>query len=423
MLQDIMPGTEASLMEKQRVGYIGFDPTAPSLTVGNLVAIMLLWHFQHCGHKPIVVMGGATGMIGDPSGKADERKLLTYEVIQENLAAQKKQFLKFLDFESGSGAAELVNNYDWYKDTNVLDFLRDVGKHLTVNYMMAKDSVKSRLETGLSFTEFSYQLLQGYDFQYLYQEKGCTLQMGGSDQWGNITAGTELIRRMGGGEAFALTTPLLVKSDGTKFGKSEQGNIWLDPNLTSPYQFYQFWINTPDLDASKYIRYFSIKSREEIEAIEKEQELAPHTRVLQKNLAEELTIRVHSLEELEKAQKASDLLFGNQTGPESLGFLNSLSDKEILDIFAGVPNFRLSRSEFLEFPEGIPVLELLAVKTEVFPSKGEARKMIAGGGVMLNKVKPGSDADKIQKSQLIKDQYILVQKGKKNYFLLQFIHE
>jgi len=423
MLQDIMPETEAKLMEKPSVGYIGFDPTAPSLTVGNLVAIMLLRIFQDCGHTPIVVMGGATGMIGDPSGKADERKLLTYEVIQENLASQKKQFLKFLNFETGPNKAEIVNNYDWYKDTNVLDFLRDVGKHLTVNYMMAKDSVKSRLETGLSFTEFSYQLLQGYDFYYLHKEKGCTLQMGGSDQWGNITAGTELIRRMGGGEAFALTTPLLVKADGTKFGKSEQGNIWLDPKLTSPFQFYQFWINTADQEANKYLKYFSTRNREEIEALEAEHEKAPHIRILQKALAEELTVRAHSQEALNTALKATELLFGNASGQESLGFLNTLAQEEILEIFSGVPNYTLKDSLFEEKPEGIPVLELLATHTDIFPSKGEAKKMMAGGGIMLNKIKPSGEDYKISPELLIQNRYMLVQKGKKNYFLIQFIHE
>lgn len=422
MLQDIMPETEVCLLEKPSVGYIGFDPTAPSLTVGNLVAIMLLRHFQDCGHKPIVVMGGATGMIGDPSGKADERKLLTYEVIQENLDSQRKQFLKFLDFDSKVNAAEIVNNYDWYKDTHVLDFLRDVGKHLTVNYMMAKDSVKTRLETGLSFTEFSYQLLQGYDFYYLYKEKGCTLQMGGSDQWGNITAGTELIRRMGGGEAFALTTPLLVKADGTKFGKSEQGNIWLDPKLTSPFQFYQFWINTADQEASKYLRYFSIKSRKEIEALEAEHNYAPHTRILQKTLAEELTTRVHSTQALTTALKATELLFGNSTGIESLNFLHTLPDYEILEIFSGVPNYSLDSTLIEEKSEGIPILEVLANLTDIFSSKGEAKKMIAGGGVMLNKIKPSGDDFTLTSSLLIQNRYLLVQKGKKNYFLVQFIH-
>jgi len=420
MVQDIMPGTEEALMKKPGVGYIGFDPTAPSLTVGNLVALMLLKHFQNCGHKPIVVMGGATGMIGDPSGKAEERKLLSLEKIHDNLTKQKAQFLKFLDFEEGPHQAEIVNNYDWFKNTSLLDFLRDVGKHLTINYMIAKDSVKSRLETGLSFTEFSYQLLQGYDFFHLFQEKNCILQMGGSDQWGNITAGTELIRRMAGGEAFAITTPLLTKSDGTKFGKSEQGNIWLDPELTSPYQFYQFWINTPDIEAGKYLRYFTLLSQDEILNLENEHEKSPHLRLIQKALAEELTIRVHHVKALETAQKASDLLFGNTSGKESLDFLKTLSQKELLEIFSGVPQFTLSHDLWSSGDEGIRIQDLLAQYTQVFPSKGEAKKMIAGGGLSLNKEKIQEDQYLVKKEDLIQGQYLVVQKGKKNYYLILF---
>jgi len=408
------------LMKKPGVGYIGFDPTAPSLTVGNLVALMLLKHFQNCGHKPIVVMGGATGMIGDPSGKAEERKLLSLEKIHDNLTKQKAQFLKFLDFEEGPHQAEIVNNYDWFKNTSLLDFLRDVGKHLTINYMIAKDSVKSRLETGLSFTEFSYQLLQGYDFFHLFQEKNCILQMGGSDQWGNITAGTELIRRMAGGEAFAITTPLLTKSDGTKFGKSEQGNIWLDPELTSPYQFYQFWINTPDIEAGKYLRYFTLLSQDEILNLENEHEKSPHLRLIQKALAEELTIRVHHVKALETAQKASDLLFGNTSGKESLDFLKTLSQKELLEIFSGVPQFTLSHDLWSSGDEGIRIQDLLAQYTQVFPSKGEAKKMIAGGGLSLNKEKIQEDQYLVKKEDLIQGQYLVVQKGKKNYYLILF---
>lgn len=426
MIQDIMPGTEGNLMEGMKVGYIGFDPTAPSLTVGNLVALMLLKHFQDCGHKPIVVMGGATGMIGDPSGKAEERKLLSPGVIQENLEHQKEQFLKFLNFEEKENSAEIVNNYDWFKNTSLLDFLRDVGKHLTVSYMLAKDSVKSRLEGGLSFTEFSYQLLQGYDFYHLYENKKCTLQMGGSDQWGNITAGTELIRRMGGGEAFALTTPLLTKADGTKFGKSEKGNIWLDPKLTSPYQFYQFWINTPDLEASKYLRYFTTLNQESIVALEKEHLETPHQRILQKALAEELTIRVHSKNDLDRAIKASELLFGNSSGEESIQFLKNLTELELADYFLDVFEAENDKGQDDVGPSfmntnNLPISILdLVLKYEIFPSKSEARKMILGGGISINKVKQTDENKKMDKEDFLHGSYLLLQKGKKNYFLLKW---
>ncbi len=426
MIQDRIPGVESHLKESSRIGYIGFDPTAKSLTVGNLVALMLLKHFQECGHKPIIVMGGATGMIGDPSGKAEERKLLSLEIIQENLHHQEKQFRKFLDFEEVNNKAEIVNNFDWYKGMGVLDFLRDIGKHLTINYMLAKDSVKSRLETGLSFTEFSYQLLQGYDFYFLNKKMDCTLQMGGSDQWGNITSGTELIRRMGGEEAFAITTPLLTKSDGTKFGKSESGNIWLDSELTTPFQFYQFWINVPDIEAGKYLRYFTTLTKTEIEDLELKHALAPHTRILQKTLGEYLTSIVHSNEDLETAQKASDLLFGNKSGKENLEFLKGLDPRDIKKIFKEVPTLYFP---LLDFGSGYSILNLLTEdilfkeeKNEgiIFKSKTEAKKLIAGGGLSINFEKVVDENLSIRREDLIHHQFLMVQKGKKNFYLLIF---
>ncbi len=414
MLHDIMPGTEALLNSGMVNGYIGFDPTADSLGVGNLVQIMTLLHFQRAGHKPFALIGGATGMVGDPSGKSQERNLLNEEALNHNLSCQKKQLEKFLDFGCGPCSAEIVNNYDWFKDFSFLDFIRDVGKHISVNYMLAKDSVKSRLENGMSFTEFSYQLVQGYDFYYLWKNRGIKLQMGGSDQWGNIVTGTELIRRKDGGEAFALTTPLIKKADGTKFGKSEGGNVWLDPKKTSPYQFYQFWLNSSDEDVKKYIRIFTVRSKEEIETLEAEHLLAPHNRILQKELAHDITIRVHSEEEYNAAVEASELLFGKGTTDS----LKKLSEEMLLSVFDGVPQFDVSRTEL---EAGIPIVDLLAEKTKVFPSKGEARKMLQGGGVFINKEKIESPELVINTANLLNNRYILAQKGKKNYFLLKVV--
>jgi tyrosyl-tRNA synthetase len=411
MIHDVMPGTEEQLNKGMTAGYIGFDPTASSLHIGNLAAIMLLKHFQLAGHKPIALVGGATGMVGDPSGKSEERNLLDEETLRFNQEAIKKQLSKFLDF-SGENAAELVNNYDWFKNFGFLEFLRDVGKHLTVNYMMAKDSVKKRLETGISFTEFSYQLLQGYDYMYLYKNKGCKLQMGGSDQWGNITSGTELIRRMEGGEAFALTAPLITKADGSKFGKSEGGNVWLDPEFTSPYKFYQFWLNVPDADAPKLIRIFTLLGKEEIEALEQEQVTDPGRRPLQRTLAKEVTTMVHSEKDYEAAVQASEILFGKSTNEA----LQGLSEKMFLEVFEGVPQVAVTREALQESKD---IVELLAVTTAsaIFPSKGEARKMIQAGGVSINKNKADLDVDP-SSLELLQNKYLLVQKGKKNYFLL-----
>jgi tyrosyl-tRNA synthetase len=413
MLHDIMPGTEEELNKKMTSGYIGFDPTADSLHVGHLTQIMTLIHFQRAGHKPVALVGGATGMVGDPSGKSAERNLLSEEVLNHNVICLESQLKKFLDFNCGSNSAEMVNNYDWFKNFSFLDFIRDVGKHLTINYMMAKDSVKKRLEgeTGMSFTEFSYQLVQGYDFYYLWKEKNCQVQMGGSDQWGNIVTGTELIRRKGSGSAFAITTQLIKKADGTKFGKTESGAVWLDPAKTSPYKFYQFWLNTTDSDAKSWIRIFTLKSQSEIEALEKEHDLAPHLRILQKALAEEITIRTHSQEALQTALKTSDFLFGNGT----LEFLNSLSKEAVLEVFDGLPQFTISKAEL---SAGINATDLLAEKTSVFPSKGEARKMISGGGVSINKEKIADPALILTTESLINGEFLVAQKGKKNYFLI-----
>jgi tyrosyl-tRNA synthetase len=413
MLHDIMPGTEELLNKGMVSGYIGFDPTADSLHVGSLAQIMTLIHFQRAGHKPYALVGGATGMVGDPSGKSAERNLLSEDVLQKNLAGIKAQLEKFLDFDCGSNSAQMVNNYDWFKDFTFLDFIREVGKHITVNYMMAKDSVKKRLEgeTGMSFTEFTYQLVQGYDFYYLWKNENCALQMGGSDQWGNIVTGTELVRRKGAGEAFALTTQLIKKSDGSKFGKSEGGNIWLDAAKTSPYKFYQFWLNTSDEDAKAYIRIFTLFDEQAIKAIEAEQEAAPHLRAIQKALAKDITIRVHGEAEYEKAIKSSEFLFGN-TGIE---FLNELSDDEVIGLFEGVPNFTVGLSDV---QHGINAVDLLAANTSVFPSKGEAKKMIQGGGAAINKVKIPSAETVYNADSLISGKFLVVQKGKKNYFLL-----
>ncbi len=411
MLQDMMPGTDELLKKGPVKGYIGFDPTSDSLGVGNLVQVMILLHFQRCGHQPVALVGGATGMVGDPSGKSAERNLLSEEILNANLQGQKKQLEKFLDFTAGPTQASIVNNYDWFKNFNFLDFIRDVGKHITVNYMMAKDSVKSRLESGLSFTEFSYQLVQGYDFYYLWKHQGLKLQMGGSDQWGNITTGTELIRRMEGGEAFALTTPLIKKADGTKFGKTESGNIWLDPKKTSPYKFFQFWLNSSDEDSKNYIRIFTTKSQEEVLALEAEHNIAPNQRLLQKAIAKEVTIRVHSENDYNAAVEASEILFGN--APTEA--LSKLDEETLLSVFEGVPQMQISRDELAA---GISVIELLSDKSNVFPSRGEARKLIQGGGVSINKQKL-TDVNATQNIVgLLQNKYLLVQKGKKNYYLL-----
>ncbi len=411
MLQDIMPGTEELLNKGMVSGYIGFDPTADSLGVGNLVQIMSLLHFQKAGHQPIALVGGATGMVGDPSGKSQERNLLNEEVLHYNQECQQKQLEKILDFDCGKNSAQIVNNYSWFKNFSFLDFIRDVGKHISINYMMAKDSVKSRLESGMSFTEFSYQLVQGYDFYYLWKNQGVKLQMGGSDQWGNIVTGTELIRRIDGGEAFALTTPLIKKADGTKFGKTESGNVWLDPKRTSPYKFYQFWLNASDEDAKTYIRIFTLLRKEEVEALETEHDKAPHLRALQKALAKDITVRVHSIDDYNAAIEASEILFGNSTTEALL----KLDEETLLSVFDGVPQMKIVRVDLVN---AMNVVDLLAEKTNVFPSKGEARKMILGGGVSINKTKIADANQLINGDSLLNGKYILVQKGKKNYFLL-----
>ncbi|WP_158827976.1 tyrosine--tRNA ligase [Mucilaginibacter lacusdianchii] len=413
MLHDIMPGTEELLNKGTTSGYIGFDPTADSLHVGHLTQIMTLIHFQRAGHKPFALVGGATGMVGDPSGKSQERNLLSEDVLQHNLQSIQAQLEKFLDFDSGANSAQMVNNYDWFKDFSFLNFIRDVGKHITVNYMMAKDSVKNRLsgDTGMSFTEFTYQLVQGYDFYYLWKHHNCALQMGGSDQWGNIVTGTELIRRKDAGEAFALTTQLIKKADGTKFGKTESGAVWLDTARTTPYQFYQFWLNASDADVKKFIRIFTLLDRETIEALEVEHDAAPHQRALQKALAKDITIRVHGEQAFDKAIKSSEFLFGN-TGIE---FLSELNDNEVIGLFEGVPNFKINKAEL---EQGIAVLDLLAAKTTVFPSKSEAKKTIQGGGAAINKSKIASPEAVYNADALINGKFIVAQKGKKNYFLI-----
>lgn len=413
MLQDIMPGTEELLNKEKVSGYIGFDPTGDSLHVGHLTQIMTLIHFQNAGHKPIALVGGATGMIGDPSFKSAERNLLDEETLRYNVECLKKQLSKFLNFGDGENDAKMVNNYDWFKDFKFLDFIRDVGKLITVNYMMAKDSVKKRLEgeNGLSFTEFTYQLIQGYDFYYLWKHHNCKIQMGGSDQWGNIVTGAELIRRQDQGQAYALTTQLIKKADGQKFGKTESGAVWLDPKKTSPFKYYQFWLNTTDDDAKNWIKIFTLKTKEEIDAIIAEHEAAPHLRVVQKALAKDITIRTHSMEAYETAVKTSEFLFGNG----SLEFLAGLDHEGVLEVFDGVPQFTVSKTEL---EAGINILELLAVKTQVFPSKGEAKKMLVGGGVSLNKVKLNDIEKTVNTSDLINDRYLVAQKGKKNYFLI-----
>ncbi|MBB2151580.1 tyrosine--tRNA ligase [Pedobacter gandavensis] len=413
MLQDIMPGTEEKLNEGMTSGYIGFDPTADSLHVGHLTQIMTLIHFQRAGHKPYALVGGATGMVGDPSGKSDERNLQTEDMVEHNLAGMRKQLSKFLTFEDAGNGAVMVNNNDWFKDMNLFTFIRDVGKHITVNYMMAKDSVKRRLEgdSGLSFTEFCYQLIQGFDFYYLWKHHNCLVQMGGSDQWGNIVTGTELIRRKDAGTAFAVTTKLIKKADGTKFGKTESGAVWLAPEKTSPYKFYQFWLNASDDDTKKWIRIFTLKTQEEIEALEVEHDAAPHLRILQKALAEDITVRTHSVEALETAIKTSEFLFGNG----SLDFFKTLNETQVLEIFEGIPQFEISKNDLIL---GIDAATLLAEKATVFASKGEAKKLIQGGGVSVNREKLKDAAEVIGAEHLLNDQFIIVQKGKKNYFLL-----
>lgn len=411
MLHDIMPETEELLNKEIVKAYIGFDPTADSLGIGNMVQVMTLMHFQRCGHQPIALVGGATGMVGDPSGKSAERNMLSEEDLNYNLACQKKQIERFLDFNCGENSAEIVNNYDWFKDISFLGFIRDVGKYITVNYMLAKDSVKNRLENGMSFTEFSYQLVQGYDFYYLWKNKGVKLQLGGSDQWGNIVTGTELIRKKEGGEAFAITTQLIKKADGTKFGKTESGNIWLDAKKTSPYKFYQFWLNASDEDVKNWIRVFSLKNKEEIEAMETEHNTAPHLRILQKSLAEEITERVHSKQDLEQAIKSSEILFGKAT-KENLVQLNEI---EIQDIFDGVPTFKIAKNKI---ENGINIQDLLAVDTTILPSKGEAKKMVQANAIAINMEKFSDLNGMITTENLVNQKFIVVKKGKKEFSLI-----
>ena len=419
MIQDIMPETEQHLMEGLRAAYVGIDPTADSLHIGHLVGVMMLRHFQNCGHKPYALVGGATGMIGDPSGKSAERNLLTEEVLAHNIKGIQKQLAKFLDFESKApNRAELVNNYDWMKEFSFLSFIRDIGKHITVNYMMAKDSVKKRFDPnentdGMSFTEFSYQLLQGYDFLHLYRQKELTLQMGGSDQWGNITTGTELIRRIAGGKAYALTCPLITKADGTKFGKSEGGNVWLDAEKTSPYKFYQYWINVSDEDAQRYIKIFTMLSREEIEQLISEHQAAPHLRVLQNKLAEELTTLVHGREELQKAQKASQILFGNSTSDD----LRQLDAKTFLEVFDGVPQAEVTRTEIVA---GLDMIAALSAKTGFIASNSEARRALKEKSIAVNKEKV-EESYIIGEKDIIDDKFVLLQRGKKNYFVIVIV--
>jgi tyrosyl-tRNA synthetase len=413
MIHDVMPGTEEQLNKETTSGYIGFDPTSDSLGVGNMVQIMTLLHFQKCGHKPFALVGGATGMVGDPSGKSQERNLLSEDILTHNLQCQKKQLEKFLDFNCGANAAEIVNNYDWFKNFSFLDFIRDVGKHITINYMMTKDSVKNRMDSGMSFTEFSYQLVQGYDFYYLYQNKNCKLQMGGSDQWGNIVTGTELIRRKSGGEAYALTTPLITKADGTKFGKTEGGNVWLDPKKTSPYKFYQFWLNASDEDVTKYIRIFTLFTKEEIESMEAGHMKNPQLRALQKTLAKDITIRVHSLDDYNSAVEASEILFGKSTTET----LKKIDEDTLLSVFEGVPMSDISKNDLTA---GIPVIDFLSEKTSITTSKSEARRMLKEGSISINKAKV-DEGYSVSANDLLNQKYILVQKGKKNYCLVKAV--
>ena len=410
MVHDIMPGTEEALNKKVSAGYIGFDPTADSLHVGHLVQIMTLVHFQRAGHKPFALVGGATGMVGDPSGKSKERNLLDADTLNHNVACVKEQLEKFLDFNCGENSAEMVNNFDWFKEMSFLDFIRDVGKHISISYMMAKDSVKSRLETGLSFTEFSYQLVQGYDFYYLNQHKNCIVQLGGSDQWGNIVTGTELIRRKSGGEAYAVTTPLIKKADGTKFGKTESGSVWLDPERTSPYEFYQFWLNASDADAGNYVRIFTLLSKEQIEALEEVHNEVPHLRQLQKAIAEDITRRVHGEEALQTAIAASNILFGKSTADD----LKTLSEKDFFSIFDGVPQATLSREEF---GQGISIVDALCGKTGFLSSNSEAKRELKSNAIAVNKEKIGEDFV-LTSAHLINSKYALIGKGKKTNYIL-----
>ena len=413
MIHDIMPGTEEQLQKEMTSAYIGFDPTADSLHIGSLVQIMTLVHLQRSGHKPFALVGGATGMVGDPSGKSKERNLLSADILEHNLKCVQKQLACFLDFNCGENSAEIVNNLDWFKGFGFLDFIRDVGKHISINYMMAKDSVKSRLETGMSFTEFTYQLVQGYDFYHLYTKYNCKIQLGGSDQWGNIVTGTELIRRKARGEAFAITTPLIKKADGTKFGKTEGGNVWLDSERTSPYKFYQYWLNASDEDAKNYIKIFTLMPKVEIDALIVDHEEAPHLRVLQKTLGKDVTIRVHGEAAYHRAIEASEILFGKDTAEQ----LKNIEERDLLDIFEGVPQFDISKSDLVS---GIQIIDLLAQKSQVFQSNGEARRMLQSNAVSINKLKVGADKV-IGVDDLLNGKYILVQKGKKNYFLLKVV--
>lgn len=410
MIHDMMPGTEEALNKKVSSGYIGFDPTADSLHVGHLVQIMTLVHFQRAGHKPYALVGGATGMVGDPSGKSQERNLLDAETLNHNVACVKGQLEKFLDFNAGDNSAEMVNNYDWFRDMSFLDFIRDVGKHISVNYMMAKDSVKKRLETGMSFTEFSYQLVQGYDYYHLNKHHNCIIQLGGSDQWGNIVTGTELIRRKSGGQAYAVTTPLIKKADGTKFGKTEGGSVWLDPERTSPYEFYQFWLNSSDADSVNYIRIFTLRSKEQIEELEKEHAEAPHLRILQKAIAEDITTRVHGEEALSTAIAASNILFGKSTADD----LRKLSEKDFFAIFDGVPQATVTRADF---GDAMSIVDALGAKTNFLSSNGEARRELKANAISVNKEKVGEDFQ-LTSAHLINDKYVLLGKGKKNNYIL-----
>jgi tyrosyl-tRNA synthetase len=418
MIHDVMPGADEHLMEQMRSAYVGFDPTADSLHIGNLVPIMLLAHYQRCGHKPVALVGGATGMIGDPSGKSSERNLLDEATLRHNQESIKKQLAHFLDFESkANNAALLVNNYDWMKEFSFLEFIRDVGKHITVNYMMSKDSVKNRISSesseGMSFTEFTYQLVQGYDFLHLYKENNCTIQMGGSDQWGNITTGTELIRRIGNGKGYAITCPLITKSDGSKFGKSEGGNVWLDANRTSPYKFYQYWLNSSDEDAEKYIKIFTFLTKDEIDTIIKVHKEAPHLRTLQKRLAEEITTMVHSKDDFENAEKASNILFSKTFKSD----IKSLNEKLFLDVFEGVPQAEISKSDF---SEGLDMIAALSAKTNFLNSNGEARRALKENSISVNKEKVTEDYI-LSSNDLINDRYIIINKGKKNTYIIKVI--
>ncbi|MGB1248066.1 MAG: tyrosine--tRNA ligase [Chitinophagales bacterium] len=413
MIQDIMPETEQYLLDNKTAGYIGFDPTSDSLHIGSLVPIFLLMHMQKAGHTPIALVGGATGMVGDPSGKSEERNLLDEATLQKNIDGVKAQLSRFLDFDSKENPAKLLNNFDWIGKMSFLEFIRDVGKHLTVNYMMAKDSVKKRIETGISFTEFSYQLVQGYDFYHLWKNEGCALQCGGSDQWGNITSGTELIRRMDGGKAYAFTCPLITKADGGKFGKTESGNVWLDAERTSPYKFYQFWINTSDEDAKRYIKIFTFRTQEEIKELETTHAEAPHTRILQNALAEDITTLVHCEEALETAKIASSILFGKTT----FDALNQLKERDMLEVFDGVPTFEVSKDSL---ENGINIIDFLATDTQILKSKGEARRALKENSISINKQKVQEDMV-ITKKDILKNNYVLIQRGRRNYFLVRII--